>query len=411
LNPAAKSLSNVRKNRQSAHSHWLVMGWETTTAGEPTMSHSTHIAPTSYSQLAGIPNIGLSENLRAALASGKRATGIAAEVLEVRRGPGKLTPQEYFYYRLWDAPQEGAYKQRFVGKIAQHPMHVAAGAREWFAASADKILFQSIMDGAGLRTPELTAITQPGRYLPTAPTITDPAALADKLRDPSIYPLFAKQVAGKYSLSVLSADGFDPNTDEVLLLNGTRQKVADVASSLIGGSGFLIQRRLSPAPDLAARFGPRLWSARLLVLVTPNGPVIHRAVAKIATGTNPADNYWRPGNRLGAINLASGRITRVVHGAGADLVIDAPHPDTGAPIVGTTIPGWQALTDLVRTASQVFAGIRTQSWDIALTSDGSVFLELNYGGDLNLHQLAHGAGVLDATYREHLRHCGYRGKL
>jgi hypothetical protein len=375
------------------------------------MSHSTNIDPASYRQLAGIPSVDLSENLRTALAAGRRATGIAAEVLALRRGPGKLTPQEYFYYRLWDVAQEGANKQRFVGKIAQHAMHVAAGSREWFAASADKILFQSIMDGVGLRIPELTAITQAGRYLPTAPTITDPTALADKLRDPSIYPLFAKQVAGKYSLSVLSADRFDPHTDEVVLLDETRQKVTEVATSLTGGSGFLIQRRLSPAPDLAARFGPRLWSARLLVLVTPNGPVIHRAVAKIATGTNPADNYWRPGNRLGAINLASGRITRVVHGAGADLVIDAPHPDTGAPIVGTTIPGWQALTDLVRTASQVFAGIRTQSWDLALTSDGSVFLELNYGGDLNLHQLAHGAGVLDETYREHLRRCGYRGKL
>ena len=375
------------------------------------MSNSTIISPASYSQLAGIPNIDLSENLRAALAAGKRATGIAAEVLALRAGPGKLTPQEYFYYRLWDAPQERANKQCFVGKIAQHAMHVAAGAREWFAASADKILFQSIMDGAGLRTPELTAITQAGRYLPTAPTITDPAALADKLRDPSIYPLFAKQVAGKYSLSVLSADGFDPGTDEVLLLDGTRRKVADVATSLTEGSGFLVQRRLSPAPDLAARFGQRLWSARLLVLVTPSGPVIHRAVAKIATGTNPADNYWRPGNRLGAIDLPSGRITRVVHGAGADMVVDAPHPDTGASIVGTTVPGWQDLTDMVRTASQVFAGIRTQSWDIALTAGGPVFLELNYGGDLNLHQLAHGAGVLDETYREHLRRCGYRGKL
>ncbi len=85
------------------------MGWETTTTTEPTMSHSTNISPASYRQLSGIPNIDLSENLRAALASGRRATGIAAEVLEVRRGPGKLTPQEYFYYRLWDAPQEGAY--------------------------------------------------------------------------------------------------------------------------------------------------------------------------------------------------------------------------------------------------------------------------------------------------------------
>jgi len=35
---------------------------------------------------------------------------------------------------------------------------------------------------------------------------------------------------------------------------------------------------------------------RLVVLLTPTGPVIHRAVAKIATGSNPADNFWRNGN-------------------------------------------------------------------------------------------------------------------
>ena len=376
------------------------------------MSHSTNISPASYRQLAGIPNVDLSENLRAALASGRRATGIAAEVLALRGGPGKLTPQEYFYYRLWDAPQEEADKQRFVGKIAQHPMHAAAGAREWFAASADKILFQSIMDGAGLRTPEPLAVTQAGRYLPNAQIITDPAALADRLRDP--VHLSALCQTGRREIQPLRPGAQTASTLAQTrcffsMLPGERSPTSP--TSLTEGSGFLVQRRLSPAPDLAARFGQRLWSARLLVLVTPSGPVIHRAVAKIATGTNPADNYWRPGNRLGAIDLGSGRITRVVHGAGADLVIDAPHPDTGATIAGTTVPSWQALTDMVRTASQVFAGIRTQSWDIALTADGPIFLELNYGGDLNLHQLAHGAGVLDETYREHLRRCGYRGKL
>ena len=134
------------------------------------------------------------------------------------------------------------------------------------AASADKILFQTIMDGAGLRTPELTAITQAGRYLPTAPTITDPAVLADKLRDPSVYPLFAKQVAGKYSLSVLSADGFDPDADEVLLLDGTRQDLADVAALLADRPGFLIQRRLAPA----AGFGRAVRTAALVC--APAGP-------------------------------------------------------------------------------------------------------------------------------------------
>ena len=65
------------------------------------------------------------------------------------------------------------------------------------------------------------------------------------------------------------------------------------------------------------------------MLVTPEAPIIHRAVAKIATGNNPADNYWRSGNRLGAVDLSTNRIIRVVSGNGAELTIDEPHPDTG----------------------------------------------------------------------------------
>jgi hypothetical protein len=34
-----------------------------------------------------------------------------------------------------------------------------------------------------------------------------------------------------------------------------------------------------------------MWSVRALVLGDPSGPVIHRAVAKIATANNPADNF------------------------------------------------------------------------------------------------------------------------
>jgi hypothetical protein len=48
-----------------------------------------------------------------------------------------------------------------------------------------------------------------------------------------------------------------------------------------------------------------------LVLAGLSGPVIHRAVAKIATGNNPADNFWRQGNMLGAIELEPPRIEAI----------------------------------------------------------------------------------------------------
>jgi hypothetical protein len=190
-----------------------------------------------------------------------------------------------------------------------------------------------------------------------------------------------------------------------------RQAASAFASALVGGQAYLIQRRLSPSRVLAERFGPRLWSVRLLVFVAPDGPLIHRAAVKIATGNNLADNYWRNGNRLGAVDLETGQIKHVVKGTGLALAEDAVHPDTGHNIAGTTIPHWDQIVAEVKLAAKAFAGIRTQSWDIALSDPAPTFLEMNFGGDLNLHQFAHGAGVLDDVYRAHLRRCGYRGKL
>ena len=88
--------------------------------------------------------------------------------------------------------------------------------------------------------------------------------------------------------------------------------------------------------------------------------------------------------------------------------MNCAHPDTGRQIVGTQIPGWNRLKEIVLAAAPIFAGIHTQSWDVALTELGPVLLEINFGGDLNLAQLATGKGILDAAYSEHLREWGYR---
>ena len=358
--------------------------------------------------LNGIPRVDVRRNLQVALVHGRHVTSLLREVIALRRGAGRIAPTEYLYYRLWDPALTMGEKRRFVGKMAQHAMHIAANDRHWFAPAADKILFHTVMAGAGLPVPELLALTQADRSLRGVSTIRNVNDLTGLLRRADLYPLFIKPTAGKYSLSVISAEAYDAARDEVVLLGGERRAVTDVARFLIGGAGYLVQRRLCPDRQLAALFGPRLWSVRALVLLGKGEPLIHRAVAKIATGNNPADNYWRAGNMLGAIDLATGRITRTVRGTCADLTANENHPDTKRPIVGTTIPDWDRLTALVSEAAKVFAGIRTQSWDVAVTDHGPVLLEVNFGGDLNLHQFAHGRGILDPTFEAHLRRCGYR---
>ena len=372
------------------------------------MSASGIVEAQTYDSLSGIPRIDIPENLNLALSAGRNVISILCEVVALWRGWGRLSPEEYFYYRLWDPSITLEEKRRFVGKRAQSAMHLACNSQYWYCAAADKILFHTIMSGAAMPIPDLIAISAENRTVSGIPNLTNVDDLAALLRKPDIYPLFMKEVGGKYSLSVISADNDDQTRDEVVLLGGARQSPKSLAARMIGPRGYLVQRRLRPDPGLAAAFGPRLWSVRVFVLQGKPAPRIHRATAKIATGINPADNYWRLGNMLGAIDLESGQILRTVCGSGADLRVDSAHPDTGRPIVGTQIPEWSRLKDIVLTAAPIFAGIHTQSWDVALTEHGPVLLEVNFGGDLNLAQLATGKGALEEVYSEHLREWGFR---
>ena len=360
--------------------------------------------------LTGIPEVDFPASLHAAMAAGRRMTSILADVVSLRRGAGRLAPAEFFYYRLWEPGLTREARRQFVGKQAQHPMHIACNNTGWYATAADKLLFQTLMTGAGFPRPELLAVTAPGRQVPGGRVLRDQAEIAGFLRDPSNYPLFAKPIDGKYSISVVSADGFDVAANGVVLQGGDLVTALDLAVTLASReAGYLLQRRMKAHPRLATLFGPPLWSVRVLVLLTATGPIIHRAVAKIATGRNPADNFWRRGNMIGAIDLTTGQITRVVRGTGANMTVNPLHPDTGRAIIGTVIPEWDRLAALAKEASRLLPAIRTQSWDIAVTDEGPIPLEVNFGGDLNLAQLASGAGVLDEAYRSHLTSCGYKG--
>jgi hypothetical protein len=358
--------------------------------------------------LDGLPEIRFPDNLRLALGSGRRLASILREVITLRRGPGKLSPQEYFYYRLWDPDLPIEQKRRFVGKQAQHPMHLACNDRAWYAVVNDKLLFQQAMAGAGLPVPALRAVIHPFRNCDGAQALRSAADVSGFFGNPSAYPWFGKPIDGKYSLDVISGDRFDAATNTIVGHRGAGQQIPDLLAQIETHPGFLIQERLRPPAAIATRFGEQLWSLRLLVILTPNGPRISRAVAKIATGDNVADNYWRAGNLLGAVNPDTGRICRTVTGSGEALTIDPSHPDTGGPITGTELPDWPALVDLAKRAAWTLPGVRTQAWDIAVTDRGPVLLEVNFGGDLNLAQLAWGRGVLDPEFRAHLLQCGYR---
>jgi hypothetical protein len=133
--------------------------------------------------------------------------------------------------------------------VLQRDLRDACNSQAWQSTAADKILWHTLMAGTGLPVPEALAVTQAARQLRGAATIADAKQLADFLRQPTLYPLFAKSPAGRYSLDLLSLKAYDHDTDAAILLGGEWKIVQDVACSMGGGAGcatWSASRRVFP---------------------------------------------------------------------------------------------------------------------------------------------------------------------
>jgi hypothetical protein len=360
-------------------------------------------------QLEAPPKLDLAENVRAAAVSSKGH--FVGRLVRAVRGPGKLTPHEFFYYRLYDPALPESALDRFVGKKIQNQMHFTCNDAGWFAACHDKLLWSTILAGAGLAVPDTVALlgqrTLPGRGI----SLGSAEELTHFITDDRNYPLFCKPIDGMNSVGAIRIEGIAG--DDLIINGGERRPIADLAQfmSSLSRAGFLLQKVLPPDPALAPITGTAIPSIRFLALLTGDGPAIESAVIKIPTKNQVADNFWRHGNMLGAIDLSDGTIIRVIVGTASRLNVVEKEPASGVDLVGLALPDFQAARSLCLEAAGHFSGIRTQSWDVALTGGGPVLLELNFGGDLNLHQLAHNRGILSDRYCRHVRACGYKGRL
>jgi len=354
-----------------------------------------------------------------ARASGRSPLAQAGDLLRVRSGPGRLEMDEYYYYGLWDRGRFGPEDVlRFAGRRRQNEDAAVVNDRSWYALGQDKLAAGAVLEGLGLPVPRIHAILHGTRGGPDLPALRDRESLARHLRGAMPYPFFGKPIGGSYSVGVLGVEAYEAGGDRLRLANGHHLAVAAYVDRLFEAyeektrynvDGFLFQELQRPHPALRAICGsPTLSTIRVVLLVDEGEAHLFRAAWKIPAGTNQADNFWRPGNLLAPVDVATGRVGAAVRGTGLEREAFAAHPDTGQAIEGVVLPDWAELAYLARQATAAFPGLQMQGWDVALTDRGPCLIEVNGVGDYNLPQLAHGDGLLEPEFLAFLARCRAR---
>jgi len=305
-------------------------------------------------------------------------------------------------------------KERFVGWKTESRLD-ALNERSWHCLGLDKVLMYSLFQSNGIRHPETRAIylSGRGRPLPGASSLKTSEELRSWLRTAANYPFFSKPSASGFARGAFFADHYDPAQDRVVFKDGGSARVDDFENLFddVEHLGYLFQTPIRPDSRLVGNLGSIVSSLRMMVLYDEvQGPLLHRCFWKLPTGTNTHDNYdgGRTGNLAAGIDHQTGRIMRAITGFGLDEVEVTHHPDSGVPLTSLCVPDWDKVVDFTLQSALTLPKLRFQQWDISLSEEGPMALEVNlFGtGGGTASQLIYRKGLLDETMNSFLSRHG-----
>lgn len=338
------------------------------------------------------PRLDYVRGLRAAAAVGKSPFSLLREIASLYFGQGKLQPEEYFTYKLYDDSRfaPGA-KQTFMGAAAAVPDSV------WAEIGNDKPTMTAFLRGLGLPTPETQGMVHETRSFGGAHELRTREDVRQFLREDADYPVFGKPFDSGCSLGTANITSFDHASDSLVLCNGQTIEVDSFIDQIEElGWKYLFQTLMRPHSSLVPLVGEGISTVRMFVLVDQEGCHLLRASWKIPGESNGADNFWRAGNVLAGIDVETGRIVRTLfrnEDGGIDPI--SKHPTTNADFENLVFPEWDSMRDVVLRAAPNLPGSYFQGWDVALTDRGPVLVELEgAGGDPIMEQLCFDSGLL-----------------
>jgi hypothetical protein len=315
-------------------------------------------------------------------------------------GPGKVSFKDYTQLRLFDeAFWAGADRREVAGVNRNVELHQQINFRhEWWGLLDNKVAMASYLSAYGFPIIPVLAVYAENLGTTAAHVMRNAQELRRVLTDETHYPMFGKPTEGLQSLGSVGLKRYSAQSQCLETIDGRvialDAFVADITHHYAGG--YLLQRFVTPHAAIRALCGDRLATMRIVTLNPGSGPKVFRACWKIPAGANVADNYWRSGNLLAQLDIAQGKVLRVLSGSGLGLMYHERHPDTGTAMIGFEIPHWSAIVATVTEGARLMQHVPLIGWDVTALDSGPVIVEMNERPDLFLPQLADARGVLDA---------------
>lgn len=333
----------------------------------------------------------------AARQSGRSVLQIQRDFGKISKSHSRLNMVEYIRHGLYRHDDfSDAERAAYISNDLHWDFTHKCNDRSWSGTAEDKAVATTLLSAGGVPVPPiLGVIDRSARLYPGAEKISSGDALRDLVLAHRDRGLFGKIIGGMVSFGVFRIEAADET--HLTCAGHAPMRYDSFINDFVGDNAYVLQETLENHSDIAP-YASALATVRMINMVTDEGVLCPQAVIKLPQGDNIADAFWRPGNLACDVDVDSGVVRRVAERDAFEVTYHEDHPTT-AGLMGLQLPYWDKLREINARAAQIFAPIRYQSTDIAITPSGPMIVELNYGGGFDLPQYAAGRGMLTPEVR------------
>lgn len=172
----------------------------------------------------------------------------------------------------------------------------------------------------------------------------------------------------------------------IIMRNITTRHDAERLFNDIKNEPYIVEEVIHQHDSLAQICPASINTIRVYSIIANNQPIIIGAALRIGNGIDCTDNY-SSGGFVAEIDAKTGLvISRAVSQDGLSVYV---HPKTNVPIIGTIIPQWTEVQNIVKAAHLKVPEIGYIGWDVVVCKSGKViFLEGNTNAGVELQQHA-----------------------
>jgi hypothetical protein len=247
----------------------------------------------------------------------------------------------------------------------------------------DKIILNQYFQSLKISQPQALLKIIKGKYYDAGFNQIAPNDLKNILRASDAENLFLKPVGGRggYGIKVFMKNGPAYITDEQNILDD------DYLRTLSPDESFILQAGLKQHKEISDIYGESINTFRMATENMQGEPRILFCMMRIGKGGSKVDNFSQ-GNLIAAVNLETGKLEGPAFSPDYDKY--EKHPDTGYSFSSFMNTQWEKIKQFVLQSTRKIPQFNYLGWDIALTENGPVSIEVNRGFDLDMVQIAQG---------------------